>query len=104
MYSTAKIQLEKKRESIEIQRGVRQGDTLSPKLFSSVLEKIFRNLNWEKNGIWIDGTLLTHLRFADDLVLFAKTPQDLQSMLEELTKESEKVGLLMNAGKNKNND
>ena len=41
----------------------------------------------------IDDHNLTHLRFADDIVLFAKTPEDLSRMLNDLASESEKVGL-----------
>ncbi len=48
-----------------IQRGVRQGDTLSPKLFNAGLEQVFRRLNWENKGIQINGERLNHLRFAE---------------------------------------
>lgn len=99
--SSACIQLEKKGDSFKIQKGVRQGDPLSPKLFSSVLEMIFRSLDWENLGLNIDGRTLTHLRFADDIVLFAKTPGDLNRMLNELASESEKVGLKLNPEKTK---
>ncbi|GBP84805.1 Retrovirus-related Pol polyprotein from type-1 retrotransposable element R2 [Eumeta japonica] len=71
--STAIIQLEKKSTPFRVEKGVRQGDPLSPKLFSAVLESVFRRLNWEHLGINIDGHLLSHLRFADDIVLLAKT-------------------------------
>ncbi|CAF4674817.1 unnamed protein product, partial [Rotaria socialis] len=57
--------------AIPINRGVRQGDTISPKLFTAALEDVFRTLSWENRGIMVDGELLTHLRFADDIVLFA---------------------------------
>ena len=33
-----------------IKRGVRQRDTISPKLFTATLESIFRRLNWENKG------------------------------------------------------
>ncbi|CAH0717940.1 unnamed protein product, partial [Brenthis ino] len=91
--STARIQLEKKSQPFKVGKGVRQGDPLSPKLFSAVLESIFRKLNWENLGINIDGTSLTHLRFADDIVLFAKTPEAITKMIEDLATESERVGL-----------
>lgn len=74
--------LESKGETIKINKGVRQGDLLSPKIFSAVLEAIFRNINWERNpnyGFKIDGTILTHLRFADDLVLISNTADALQT-------------------------
>ena len=57
---------------------VTQGDTISPKLFTATLESIFRMLNWENKGVKIDGEFLSNLRFADDILLFIETPQELQ--------------------------
>ena len=75
-------------EKIRIKRGVRQGDTISPKLFTATLESMFRRLNWENKGLKIDGEFLSNLRFADDMFLCTKTPQELQQMLQELSKEN----------------
>ncbi|XGW32297.1 hypothetical protein V3C99_017105, partial [Haemonchus contortus] len=36
---------------INVKRGVRQGDTISPKLFSAALENIMRHLEWEDLGV-----------------------------------------------------
>lgn len=38
---------------------IRQGDTMSPKLFITVFEHAFKRLLWEQKN-------LNHLRFADD--------------------------------------
>lgn len=62
---------------------------------------ILRCLEWNNLGLNIDGRTLTHLRFADDIVLFAKTPEDLNRMLNELASESAKVGLKLNLEKTK---
>lgn len=45
--------------------------------------------------------MLSHLRFADDLVLFAEDAKTLQDMLQTLSEESNKAGLTMNAYKTK---
>ncbi|CAG4943569.1 unnamed protein product [Colias eurytheme] len=97
--STARIQLEQTGEPFRVGKGVRQGDPLSPKIFSAVLESIFRRLNWENLGINVNGVLLTHLRFADDIVLFAKSSEDITKMIKELATESMKVGLKLNPEK-----
>ena len=87
------VHLHKESEKIRIKRGVRQGDTISPKLFTATLESIFRRLNWENKGVKIDGEFLSNLRFADDIFLCTETPQELQKMLQELSDESRRMGL-----------
>ncbi|KAJ2948735.1 hypothetical protein O0L34_g7995 [Tuta absoluta] len=99
--TTAKIKLEREGESIPIQRGVRQGDPLSPKLFSAVLEEVFRDIDWNNSGLNINSEKLTHLRFADDIVIFASTSEELQQMLGDLDIASKSVGLEMNKEKTK---
>jgi hypothetical protein len=100
-HNTAKIKLERIGEEFEIKKGVRQGDPLSPKIFTAVLETVFRRLNWEEHGLNINGTKLNHLRFADDLILLTDDPAELQSMLTELEEQSKLVGLTMNTSKTK---
>ena len=53
--SLVTVHLHKESEKIRIKRGVRQGDTISPKLFTATLESIFRRLNWVNKGLQIDG-------------------------------------------------
>ena len=95
------IRLHKESDKIKIEKGVRQGDTISPKLFTSCLESIFRKIDWEGKGININGEYLNHLRFADDIILISETPEELQIMLNDLNRESLKVGLKMNRSKTK---
>ena len=63
-----------------IRRGVGQRDTISPKLFTAALESIFRRLTWDTRGLKIDGKYLSHLRFADDILICANTPHELKQM------------------------
>jgi len=58
-------------KNVRVRKGVRQGDSISPKLFPTVLESMFQNLNWDEVEIKINDEYLHHLRFADDIVLFA---------------------------------
>lgn len=52
-------------------------------------------------GININGKYLSHLRFADDIVLMALDLHQAQVMLQQLNDESSKVGLKMNLSKMK---
>ena len=47
-------------------------------------------------GIKIDGEWLNNLRFADDIVLISKDPQELQAMINQLNTYSKAIGLEMN--------
>ena len=93
--------LHKESRDIPINKGVRQGDTISPKLFTSCLEDIFRSLNWEDSGISINGKTLSNLRFADDIAVIANDIEELQRNLQELSVESSKRGLRINWTKTK---
>jgi len=52
IYSTATsvITLHQESEKFKVGKGVRQGDSISPKLFSAVLESELKNLNWDEVG------------------------------------------------------
>lgn len=90
--SKANIKLEALGREFRIKRGVRQGDPLSPKLFSAVLENVFRNLDWEHLGLNIDRKKLNYLRFADDLILLEECPKKLENTIQNQNTESAKVG------------
>ena len=82
-------------------RGVRQGDPISPKLFTATIEQIFKNSELKPRGIDIDGEKLTDLRFADDVALTANFVKDMEIQLNILNQESKKVGLKIHRGKTK---
>ena len=102
MKSTARVSLkcEQKIEgqAFRLERGERQDDLISPKLFTCVVEGIVasRKVDWSMNhGIYLNECRNTNLRVADDMVLFAKSPQELQFMLQQMCEHS-KSGLKMN--------
>lgn len=86
---------------VKMKKGVRQGDTISPKLFTLCLEDVFKNFNWENKGVNVDGNMLNHLRFADDILLIADNITDLQEMITDLHQKSGEVGLKINIEKTK---
>ncbi|XP_019770024.1 uncharacterized protein LOC109544349 [Dendroctonus ponderosae] len=81
------------------ERAVRQGDTISPKLFTLGMEDTFKNLLWQNNGNNIDRVYLKQQRFANDIVVIGGVTDELRSMLEELQVASKQIGLKMNLGK-----
>lgn len=97
---TAQIRTEKISDKIRIEKGVRQGDTLSPVLFTAAIEEIFKRIT-SSIGININGQVLSNLRFADDIILFANTEDELQELLKELNEEGKKDGMKLNKKKTK---
>ncbi|KAK6764424.1 hypothetical protein RB195_024664 [Necator americanus] len=51
---TTRIQLFHRPLTIPIGKKVRQGDTISPKLFTTALQWIMKSLSWEERGICVD--------------------------------------------------
>lgn len=97
-------------KTFRITRGTKQGDPISPPLFNAVLEEVMSKLGkkWSQRRMGIkvetdDGSFryLQELRFADDLLLLARTRKDAMRMLEDLSAEASKVGLQIHFGKTK---
>ncbi|KAE9414607.1 hypothetical protein Angca_006227, partial [Angiostrongylus cantonensis] len=82
-----------------VKRGVRQGDTMSPKLFTATLQNVMRTLEWDNMGVKIDGRQIHHLRCADDIVLATPDISQAERMLTEFDKACGKIGLLLNLKK-----
>ncbi|EYC42952.1 hypothetical protein Y032_0509g2718 [Ancylostoma ceylanicum] len=85
--------------TIDVRRGVRQGDTVSPKLFTATLEDVMRRLEWDNMGVRVDGRLLHHLRFADDIVLITPSISQAERMLADFDDACGKIGLQLNLTK-----
>ncbi|XP_054988087.1 uncharacterized protein LOC129403476, partial [Sorex araneus] len=84
---------------IDVKRGVRQGDTISLKLFSAALKNIMRRLEWEGMGVKIDSRQSHHLRFADDIILKTPNISQVAQMLADFDHKCGKVGLQLNPNK-----
>ncbi|KAK6055379.1 hypothetical protein COOONC_07117 [Cooperia oncophora] len=65
------------------------------------MESVIRRCDWSRFGLNIDGTLLNHLRFADDIVLITSSPEEASEMLDRLDQEGSQYGLTMNTSKTK---
>ena len=83
-----------------IHRGFRQGDPLSPKLITAVIEEVLKKADISE-GVNVDGEDLTNLRFADDVALFNEITKQMEKHLNSLNSESMKVGLKIHKGRTK---
>ena len=82
--------------------GVRQGECLSPFLFSIYLNDLEEEINLNgADGIDIGMVKLFLLLYADDIVLFAHSPDELQSLLETLQNYCIRWKLTVNTSKTK---
>ncbi len=72
-----------------IERGVRQGNTISPEIFTAAIEEVFKKLVLEERDFNIDREMLTNLRFADE-ILALMTASDKENQLNKVNSESKK--------------
>ena len=83
---------------------MKQDDPVSVILFNCVLDIAFdewrRSLDTEGLYIALGVPRLTNIRYADDILLFAKSIEEVVSMTEKLIKELQRIGLALNAKKN----
>ena len=78
----------------DIEQGVRQGCILSSHLCNIYSEQIMRNaLEDFTGGVRIGGRVITSLRYADDVVLIAGGMEELQELVDRVSKASSQFGL-----------
>ena len=101
--STAKVRLlSKLSEKIEIHCGTEQGHPMSPELFKCFINDLSEKLNKIPDNIAVpllDKAKVSHLLWADDLVLLALDAQSLQHMLNILHTYCIEWGLSVNLDK-----
>ena len=86
-------------EPISVKRGVKQGDPLSCFLFNLVVDQCLRKLDTSL-GVKLAGEVrVNHLAYADDVVLLAESPRNLNRLVQQYTLELSRVGLEVNAAK-----
>ena len=74
--------------------GTRQGDSLSPLLFIAYLERVMDKIKSKEMGVNVSGTLISNLRFADDIDLLNENCTLLHEQIEQLTRKAEETGLI----------
>ena len=111
---TARVRTDVDSRSFSMTRGVKQGDPISALLFIAVMEQCLQELKqrWKHlnsrrmrtgYGIVIDDPQdpLLNLRFADDVILIARSQQDIAKMIRDLGVTAAKYGLKLHKGKTK---
>ena len=105
-HQTATVKTDRHSRTFNIQRGVKQGDPLSSLLFNALLEHIFKRLklHWtaDKFGMQLHHsatTRLTNLRFADDVLLVARTKAAITTMLTDVYDLARDYGLELHPDK-----
>lgn len=95
----ALVMLETLGDKFPLQRGVKQGDPLSPDLFNCTIQNVFNERKISKGGINIAGKTLDNLRFADDVVLVESSADKLEEAMNEIAIKAREAGLEINQGK-----
>ena len=85
-------------EWLDINQGVRQGCVASPHMFALYAYMIMRELD-DMDGFRIGGTVVNHLRYADDTVIIAESEEQLQRLINVVVTKSEEKGLYLNSAK-----
>ena len=79
---------------ITIKRGVKQGCPLSPIQFNLVMEVLIRAAeDMEGAGYKVANSVVKSLAYADDLCVFASTPEAMQDMVDKVHQAGEWAGL-----------
>lgn len=81
--------------------GVKQGDNLSPTLFSIFINDLVQDINELGLGVDLGGKKLSLLLYADDIAMIAKSEAELQRMLDKLHQWCKRWRVLINTNKSK---
>ena len=83
----------------KVTNGVRQGGILSPYLFNVYVDELSEELNKCNVGCNLNGLLINHIMYADDLVLISPSSARLSQVLRECEKFGTRHDVKYNAKK-----
>ena len=81
--------------------GVKQGDNLSPSLFSCFINPLLLEIDKCESGIMYSNFMVSLLAYADDIILLSDSEEDLQKQIQTLEKWCHKWTLNITMGKTK---
>jgi len=85
---------------ITIKNGVRQGDSLSPMFFNTIMDKIIANLPKEL-GYKMGNDPIHIICYKDDAVLIAENEENLQTLLLKFDQMAESLNMVISLNKTK---
>ncbi|XP_029655022.1 uncharacterized protein LOC115228605 [Octopus sinensis] len=96
--------------TVKLERGILQGDSLSPQLFTLVMDPLSRSLNMKfpkvrigQNDPFTVSYSTNHLLFIDDLKIIAEKEDTVLKMMEDVDEYFDAVGLKRNSEKSATN-
>ena len=87
--------------SVYLQRGLRQGCSLSPMLFALYIMDIGEDIVDSQEGIMIGDVFVSGLLFADDIVLISRTTDGLKRLFKTVKQRCDQLLLDINTGEGK---
>lgn len=99
--STVKVQGEKSSNSFSSTQGVAQGGISSPTFYAIFVDDLSKELEAQGLGFQLGELVLAILLYADDMILLARSPEELQRMLDILQEFSTKWHFDVNTAKTK---
>ena len=86
-------------DTFSVCNGIKQGGILSPKLFNIYVNVLSQQMNKVMVGCCMNGKVINHLYYADDLVLLAPSTHGMQKLLYEYEIYASKYGMKFNENK-----
>ncbi|KAH1027582.1 hypothetical protein HUJ05_001061 [Dendroctonus ponderosae] len=82
--NSTRIKVDRKtKNDIPISQGIRQGDSLSPFLFTLIMDEIIEEISGLRMGYGINGKPICIICYADDATILAETEDYLQRQLHK---------------------
>lgn len=102
MYEGCRTKIKARNGEVDISliRGVKQGDPLSPLLFNAIVDPLLEHLDSRRDkGISINGTMISVLAFADDLILLGRDRRDAEEDLKTVGNYFQTLGMTLSIPK-----